>query len=161
MFFVMIRTPPRSTRTDTLFPYTTLFRSGCNGGRRRGGAVFRRKRGLGEGGRPGDGQGDLCGIGAVERTTERCGLAGWDRVIADLCRAFQHGGGGRMVVVAGGDNITAAGSDIEIAAWRMDRVTLAGHKAVDLQVDAALRHAGGKGAEIGRASCRERVCQSV
>src|SRR3546814_6771261 len=23
----MIRTPPRSTRTDTLFPYTTLFRS--------------------------------------------------------------------------------------------------------------------------------------
>src|SRR3546814_4958875 len=26
-FFVMIRRPPRSTRTDTLFPYTTLFRS--------------------------------------------------------------------------------------------------------------------------------------
>src|SRR3546814_3760643 len=30
----MIRRPPRSTRTDTLFPYTTLFRSGD----RRGGA---------------------------------------------------------------------------------------------------------------------------
>src|SRR3546814_15375684 len=29
LFFVlMIRRPPRSTRTDTLFPYTTLFRSG-------------------------------------------------------------------------------------------------------------------------------------
>src|SRR3546814_18028780 len=27
-FFLMIRLPPRSTRTDTLFPYTTLFRSG-------------------------------------------------------------------------------------------------------------------------------------
>src|SRR3546814_14616985 len=27
-FFLMIRQPPRSTRTDTLFPYTTLFRSG-------------------------------------------------------------------------------------------------------------------------------------
>src|SRR3546814_17465335 len=27
VFFVMIRRPPRSTRTDTLFPYTTLFRS--------------------------------------------------------------------------------------------------------------------------------------
>src|SRR3546814_11324128 len=26
-FFVMIRRPPRSTPTDTLFPYTTLFRS--------------------------------------------------------------------------------------------------------------------------------------
>src|SRR3546814_12608669 len=34
-FFLMIRRPPRSTRTDTLFPYTTLFRSsetrGING----------------------------------------------------------------------------------------------------------------------------------
>src|SRR3546814_9946609 len=33
----MIRRPPRSTRTDTLFPYTTLFRSdvgrGCTGHR--------------------------------------------------------------------------------------------------------------------------------
>src|SRR3546814_13773293 len=27
-FFLMIRRPPRSTRTDTLIPYTTLFRSG-------------------------------------------------------------------------------------------------------------------------------------
>src|SRR3546814_963346 len=27
IFFLMIRPPPRSTRTDTLFPYTTLFRS--------------------------------------------------------------------------------------------------------------------------------------
>src|SRR3546814_18360072 len=27
VFFLIIRRPPRSTRTDTLFPYTTLFRS--------------------------------------------------------------------------------------------------------------------------------------
>src|SRR3546814_13288212 len=27
LLFLMIRQPPRSTRTDTLFPYTTLFRS--------------------------------------------------------------------------------------------------------------------------------------
>src|SRR3546814_3171086 len=27
IFFLMIRRPPRSTRTDTLFPYTTRFRS--------------------------------------------------------------------------------------------------------------------------------------
>src|SRR3546814_9151310 len=39
-FFLMIRRPPRSTRTDTLFPYTTLFRSDASrpaddaGGRR-------------------------------------------------------------------------------------------------------------------------------
>src|SRR3546814_7194613 len=30
----MIRRPPRSTRTDTLFPYTTLFRSRAGAGRR-------------------------------------------------------------------------------------------------------------------------------
>src|SRR3546814_11643088 len=46
-FFLMIRRPPRSTRTDTLFPYTTLFRS--RGGdadlQRRGrGAARRRQR---------------------------------------------------------------------------------------------------------------------
>src|SRR3546814_6361687 len=38
----MIRRPPRSTRTDTLFPYTTLFRSGRD--RPRQGAVDRRHR---------------------------------------------------------------------------------------------------------------------
>src|SRR3546814_13792081 len=44
----MIRRPPRSTRTDTLFPYTTLFRSACGrcGGRGRRGY---RERRLGEG----------------------------------------------------------------------------------------------------------------
>src|SRR3546814_555117 len=31
IFFLMIRRPPRSTRTDTLFPYTTLFRSAQRG----------------------------------------------------------------------------------------------------------------------------------
>src|SRR3546814_21028420 len=39
----MIRRPPRSTRTDTLFPYTTLFRSSAGRGRvRRGGGRIRR-----------------------------------------------------------------------------------------------------------------------
>src|SRR3546814_6505617 len=39
-FFLMIRRPPRSTRTDTLFPYTTLFRSSpASGLLRVGGAL--------------------------------------------------------------------------------------------------------------------------
>src|SRR3546814_8000569 len=56
-FFLMILRPPRSTRTDTLFPYTTLFRSiererlsefgrGCiqnNSGRKQGGEPRRRR----------------------------------------------------------------------------------------------------------------------
>src|SRR3546814_7482317 len=31
LFFLMLLRPPRSTRTDTLFPYTTLFRSPGSG----------------------------------------------------------------------------------------------------------------------------------
>src|SRR3546814_8669760 len=45
LFFLMIRRPPRSTRTDTLFPYTTLFRSQRPEGRT---IVFRRQPGLEE-----------------------------------------------------------------------------------------------------------------
>src|SRR3546814_16180482 len=54
-FFLMIRLPPRSTRTDTLFPYTTLFRSRGSGA---GGLALRETgsgglipRGAGSGGR--------------------------------------------------------------------------------------------------------------
>src|SRR3546814_13949623 len=63
-FFLMIRRPPGSTRTDTLFPYTTLFRSdgrggqpgvagrlSVQGGREHGGAAGRGWRGA-AGGRP-------------------------------------------------------------------------------------------------------------
>src|SRR3546814_5535515 len=47
-FFLMIRRPPRSTRTDTLFPYTTLFRSHADfpllhPGRYRGAGLLPRK----------------------------------------------------------------------------------------------------------------------
>src|SRR3546814_12443392 len=41
IFLLMIRRPPRSTRTDTLFPYTTLFRSA----RRRRDRAWRPRRG--------------------------------------------------------------------------------------------------------------------
>src|SRR3546814_8665505 len=44
----MIRRPPRSTRTDTLFPYTTLFRSTDRGGARHA----RRQHDPGRGGDP-------------------------------------------------------------------------------------------------------------
>src|SRR3546814_11556142 len=46
-FFLMRRRPPRSTRTDTLFPYTTLFRSAGNG--REIGADDRTLGGIGAG----------------------------------------------------------------------------------------------------------------
>src|SRR3546814_11669613 len=39
MLCVMIRRPPRSTRTDTLFPYTTLFRSVAGSGASMGNGI--------------------------------------------------------------------------------------------------------------------------
>src|SRR3546814_15810300 len=56
----MIRRPPRSTRTDTLFPYTTLFRSVGQG------PHLRRRLGEGEGDEGSDG-GDLQGWRAEAR----------------------------------------------------------------------------------------------
>src|SRR3546814_5795347 len=55
-FFLMIRRPPRSTRTDTLFPYTTLFRSAAPLSR---GKASRRRHGE-------HGRGRLCRHGRAE-----------------------------------------------------------------------------------------------
>src|SRR3546814_2582995 len=44
----MIRRPPRSTRTDTLFPYTTLFRSAAQEGDAQRAAVTAGRAHLGE-----------------------------------------------------------------------------------------------------------------
>src|SRR3546814_16827707 len=92
--FLMIRRPPRSTRTYTRFPYTTLFRS------------------------------------AVELGDHQPGDAGGGMELAQL----------RQRVLAGG-----AVDHHQHFVWRC-RVELAEH-ALDL--------------EIGRASCRERVCPYV
>src|SRR3546814_15352163 len=61
-FFLMIRRPPRSTRTDTLFTYTTLFRSRggrgfaqCGGARGAGDVHTRGRHAY----RPGDGRSTL------------------------------------------------------------------------------------------------------
>src|SRR3546814_3897105 len=71
----MIRRPPRSTRTYTLFPYTTLFRSGADGRRARGGArphALRRPRerqrpALRHRGRHGQAAGRPCRLGGGRR----------------------------------------------------------------------------------------------
>src|SRR3546814_11650882 len=67
----MIRRPPRSTRTDTLFPYTPLFRAGEGGGAARlGHARDRRRGGVGE---DDDLAGDEPLIAPVARLLERAG----------------------------------------------------------------------------------------
>src|SRR3546814_17500588 len=48
-FFLMIRRPPRSTRTDTLVPYTTLFRSAAPKGASAATSASVMQHGKGEG----------------------------------------------------------------------------------------------------------------
>src|SRR3546814_9210856 len=83
----MLRRPPRSTRTDTLFPYTTLFRSsdaspcrpqprGGDNRRRRGARAAGRRRGQGESGpdgrlaRRGHGALSCAAVRSEEHTSE-------------------------------------------------------------------------------------------
>src|SRR3546814_11568925 len=65
VFFLMIRRPPRSTRTDTLFPYTTLFRSQPEAHEAGGGERCHHPR-VSEDGPPGGG-GDHCRHDAERR----------------------------------------------------------------------------------------------
>src|SRR3546814_15037054 len=104
----MTRRPPRSTRTDTLFPYTTLFRSWSSDQSAEGAAVIeqRARRGFGAA------LGQDCGPGSRN---------------AD---ALQRGA--------------------ELRFWQ-----------VDIAHILAARPGKGRRIEIGRASCRERVCQYV
>src|SRR3546814_11328771 len=121
----MIRRPPRSTRTDTLFPYTTLFRSGSPVGQDVAGTAGERHD-------------------ADARSRERPEVGNrtggdhhvLDRVDPDDAELVEHGVDDRVVADEG------AG---------VGRGTPCGQLAgADLEDD-----------EIGRASCRERVCQYV
>src|SRR3546814_13233370 len=102
----MIRRPPRSTRTDTLFPYTTLFRSLADG--------------------PSDIGGEL------------------DRI--------------RLPV---GLNLDVAPIDIISSEVRGQLAAEPAALRADFIIGQAVRAGAFGNDEIGRASCRERVCQYV
>src|SRR3546814_13430956 len=105
----MVRRPPRSTRTDTLFPYTTLFRSG-------------RHR------------------AAVEQRSESL--------------AEHSGAGRRQQAHAALDAASVVGALQQVDGMeRIEDVDLHAATALDVPAEALLEDA-----EIGRASCRERVC---
>src|SRR3546814_3246038 len=71
----MIRRPPRATRTDTLFPYTTLFRARAEAAR--GGVAIRAQRFLCDPARPGAGRGGQAALGRPRRSAQA--LAGRGR----------------------------------------------------------------------------------
>src|SRR3546814_14230540 len=108
----MIRRPPRSTRTDTLFPYTTLFRSRLVEPAQCRLRILLRGQHLDE---------------------ERAGLRVLAQRLVDVLQVAR-------------DRAQGFGMDIEV-------VLLS-----DLE-DAQHLHRVRR--EIGRASCRERVCQYV
>src|SRR3546814_1155507 len=87
----MIRRPPRSTRTDTLFPYTTLFRSAGAGRRGRRHRVRRRRR-----------DGAWLRRGADEHRHRRGERPGDDGEGDEACR------GKRSAILSGGPHAEAA-----------------------------------------------------
>src|SRR3546814_11648985 len=109
----MILRPPRSTRTDTLFPYTTLFRSHELFGGKIGDPGARILRA------------HLIRDGVHQMRLAEPGLAMEEKGIEGDLAALRQGAGGVVGKLVG----------------------LADHIIVE--------------GEIGRASCRERVCQYV
>src|SRR3546814_13094230 len=85
-FFLMIRRPPRSTRTDTLFPYTTLFRAAAD--RHRIGITHQDERrcgvALAEGG------GDRENVGGGRAFGEAAQVRGLDRGTIGHRRSEEH-----------------------------------------------------------------------
>src|SRR3546814_15530957 len=114
----MIRRPPRSTRTDTLFPYTTLFRSQVDAGGRRRAA----DRGLHRG-----------RAGVAEQVEETAAARLAEDALAQ-----------RTVVEE------QAGVEVVEQVHPQPRLAFAHDEAFTTRA-----------AEIGRASCRARVCQDV
>src|SRR3546814_16751884 len=109
----MIRRPPRSTRTDTPFPYTTLFRS------------------------------PVLVLGLDHLVRRQLDTGAFED-------AVEHSPGGDLSVLRRGVGV------VRVVECDVDSVrsTATGHRDVQVLPVGALR-------EIGRASCRERVCQLV
>src|SRR3546814_9342765 len=92
-FFLMLRRPPRSTRTDTLFPYTTLFRSAVVGLLARDDALLLRPA-----------QDVVEEVGEADGRVDRRRSAGGEAHVVEVARrqlgelAGKHGGrlGGRV-----------------------------------------------------------------
>src|SRR3546814_13497152 len=113
----MIRRPPGSTRTDTLLPYTTLFRSyGARRGARRGGGHAR--------------------AGARERRRRRMTALAERPAQTEVAR------------------IALGRSDLLRDRTLIDGAWISTDETVTVRNPAT-------GGQIGRASCRERVCQYV
>src|SRR3546814_13969841 len=116
----MLRPTPRSTRTYTLFPYTTLFRSLQHGVEFEMSSFLKVSR-----------EGPVA-IATLNRPEQRNAISTRDdsREIEEFCREMTEDHTVRVIVMTGAGSAFCAGGNV-------------------------------KDMEIGRASCRERVCQYV
>src|SRR3546814_12643493 len=115
----MIRRPPRSTRTDTLFPYTTLFRSD-----------WHEK------------------LNGTLRNIADDRLAIWTHIVRRPITDYPEG-----------EFRSAFAADLD-AKYRA-RVTAKRMFVNELYLTLIMRPSVGSADQIGRASCRERVCPYV
>src|SRR3546814_191492 len=124
----MIRRPPRSTRTDTLFPYTTLFRSvqvtALEAGRGVAGEL------VGERQRADGGEVDGAGFkrlpGHVGFEFAEVGVAGFEAEPLVELVAAERGEGGVLVVVAGFVDERLAGTGAKVEAGFFGRLRAEG-----------------------------------
>src|SRR3546814_10765876 len=150
----MIRRPPRSTRTDTLFPYTTLVRSLGNGDR----ALLLHPLLLA-------GRGLLLRRGGVPAAAAHL-VAGGGGAVLHLLPLFPGPAAELAPGLAGGCR-RAGLCGVAGGEYLRHRGRALGHllSAADARLGTAVRRRArdqpGAGAEIGRASGRERVFQSV
>src|SRR3546814_11012146 len=127
----MIRRPPRSTRTDTLFPYTTLFRSAYN---------------------PDEFEEIVKGGLRASPTREvliEQSVLGWKEYEMEVVRDCAD----NCIIVCSIENVDPMGIHTGDSVTVAPALTLT-DKEYQILRDASI-------AEIGRASCRARVCQSV
>src|SRR3546814_3886867 len=153
----MIRRPPRSTRTDTLFPYTTLFRSSLNLEYERQSRLLESERNILPETR--DDVYDLAGnitagpgSTAGEIDPALSALAGVPVTIAGVPASAADGAPSL-------DNFAAAANQAN--ASDLGRYRTLRPETRQLQANAVYARALGDIQEIGRASRRERVCQYV
>src|SRR3546814_12599508 len=136
-FFLMIRRPPRSTRTDTLFPYTTLFRSHAEA-QAEGIARVDLADGL-----------VVEGLVHVFRQMEEIAEVGekdrrvvWIEDRDARLDAVKHGTGGKLAFQAVGVEIDVEGSFAgrRLVAKIADEARTVGKTAVDMALEGKLAH---------------------
>src|SRR3546814_11621985 len=132
----MIRRPPRSTRTDTLFPYTTLFRSPADVSEVLMGCVLPANLG--------------------QAPARQAALAA-DLPASTGCTTINKVCGSGMKAIMLGHDLIKAGSASVVVAGGMESMTNAPHM---VPARTGIRYGDGQ-LELGRASGRERGGQYV